>query len=110
MGFLLDALVTLFLLLALRLCMIVVYDLIKLKQSRRANSRQVLVYGHGDKSCLWSRASSKLAALPRRRFLTYGSPAQAYDRGVPGLLFRESAQRRIPAGPSRCRRDPFRHQ
>jgi FlaA1/EpsC-like NDP-sugar epimerase len=50
MGFLLDALVTLFLLLALRLCMIVVYDLIKLKQSRRANSRQVLVYGTGDKS------------------------------------------------------------
>ena len=49
MGFLLDALVTLFLLLALRLCMIVVYDLIKLKQSRRANSRQVLVYGTGDK-------------------------------------------------------------
>ena len=49
MGFLLDVLVTLFLLLALRLCMIVVYDLIKLKQSRRANSRQVLVYGTGDK-------------------------------------------------------------
>ena len=49
MGFLLDVLVTLFLLLALRLCMIVVYDLIKLKQSRRANSRQVLVYGLRDR-------------------------------------------------------------
>lgn len=55
MGFLLDVLVTLFLLLALRLCMIVVYDLIKLKQSRRANSRQVLVYGTGTSLCLWSR-------------------------------------------------------
>lgn len=54
-GFLLDVLVTLFLLLALRLCMIVVYDLIKLKQSRRANSRQVLVYGTGTSLCLWSR-------------------------------------------------------
>lgn len=38
MGFLLDVLVTLFLLLGLRLCMIVVYDLIKLKQTRRDNA------------------------------------------------------------------------
>lgn len=50
MGFLLDVLVTLFLLLGLRLCMIVVYDLIKLKQTRRDNCRRVLVYGTGDKS------------------------------------------------------------
>lgn len=48
LGFLLDALVTLFLLLGLRLCMIVVYDLIKLKQTRRDNCRRVLVYGTGD--------------------------------------------------------------
>ena len=70
MGFLLDVLVTLFLLLALRLCMIVVYDLIKLKQSRRANSRQVLVYGTGDKSLV-----TRLQNSPHYRvvgFLTYG--------------------------------------
>ena len=72
MGFLLDALVTLFLLLALRLCMIVVYDLIKLKQSRRANSRQVLVYGTGDKSV---SLVTRLQNSPHYRvvgFLTYG--------------------------------------
>ena len=69
MGFLL---VTLFLLLALRLCMIVVYDLIKLKQSRRANSRQVLVYGTGDKSV---SLVTRLQNSPHYRvvgFLTYG--------------------------------------
>ena len=68
MGFL----VTLFLLLALRLCMIVVYDLIKLKQSRRANSRQVLVYGTGDKSV---SLVTRLQNSPHYRvvgFLTYG--------------------------------------
>ena len=72
MGFLLDVLVTLFLLLALRLCMIVVYDLIKLKQSRRANSRQVLVYGAGDKSV---SLVTRLQNSPHYRvvgFLTYG--------------------------------------
>ena len=72
MGFLLDVLVTLFLLLALRLCMIVVYDLIKLKQSRRANSRQVLVYGTGDKSV---SLVTRLQNSPHYRvvgFLTYG--------------------------------------
>ena len=66
---------------------------------------------HGGQVSVSGHASSKLAALPRRRFSDLREvPAQAYDRGVPGLLFRESAQRRIPAGPSRCRRDPFRHQ
>lgn len=72
MGFLLDVLVTLFLLLALRLCMIVVYDLIKLKQSRRANSCQVLVYGTGDKSV---SLVTRLQNSPHYRvvgFLTYG--------------------------------------
>ena len=66
---------------------------------------------HGGQVGVSGHASSKLAALPRRRFSDLREvPAQAYDRGVPGLLFRESTQRRIPAGPSRCRRDPFRHQ
>ena len=72
LGFMLDVLVTLFLLLALRLCMIVVYDLIKLKQSRRANSRQVLVYGTGDKS---ESLVTRLQNSPHYRvvgFLTYG--------------------------------------
>lgn len=111
MGFLLDVLVTLFLLLALRLCMIVVYDLIKLKQSRRANSRQVLVYGTGDKSV---SLVTRLQNSPHYRvvgFLTYGKSLRKHTIAeCPVLLFRESAQRRIPAGPSRCRRDPFRHQ
>ena len=102
MGFLLDALVTLFLLLALRLQAEAVPPREQPSGSGLRHGRQVSVSGH---------ASSKLAALPRRRFSDLREvPSQAYDRGVPGLLFRESAQRRIPAGPSRCRRDPFRHQ
>ena len=72
MGFLLDALVTLFLLLGLRLCMIVVYDLIKLKQTRRDNCHRVLVYGTGDKSV---SLVPRLQNSPHYRvagFLTYG--------------------------------------
>lgn len=72
MGFLLDVLVTLFLLLGLRLCMIVVYDLIKLKQTRRDNCRRVLVYGTGDKSV---SLVPRLQNSPHYRvagFLTYG--------------------------------------
>ena len=72
MGFLLDALVTLFLLLGLRLCMIVVYDLIKLKQTRRDNCRRVLVYGTGDKSV---SLVTRLQNSPHYRvvgFLIYG--------------------------------------
>ena len=72
MGFLLDALVTLFLLLGLRLCMIVVYDLIKLKQTRRDNCRRVLVYGTGDKAV---SLVTRLQNSPHYRvvgFLTYG--------------------------------------
>ena len=72
LGFLLDALVTLFLLLGLRLGMIVVYDLIKLKQTRRDNCRRVLVYGTGDKSV---SLVPRLQNSPHYRvagFLTYG--------------------------------------
>ncbi|WP_064974672.1 polysaccharide biosynthesis protein [Alistipes provencensis] len=72
LGFLLDALVTLFLLLGLRLCMIVVYDLIKLKQTRRDNCSRVLVYGTGDKSV---SLVPRLQNSPHYRvagFLTYG--------------------------------------
>ena len=72
MGFLLDALVTLFLLLGLRLCMIVVYDLIKLRQTRRDNCRRLLVYGTGDKSV---SLVVRLQNSPHYRvagFLTYG--------------------------------------
>ena len=72
MGFLLDALVTLFLLLGMRLCMIVVYDLIKVKQSRHANCQRVLVYGTGDKSV---SLVTRLQNSPHYRvagFLTYG--------------------------------------
>ena len=45
MGFLLDVLVTLFLLLGLRLGMIAIYDLLKLKSARRNSCQRVLVYG-----------------------------------------------------------------
>ena len=72
MGFLLDVLVTLFLLLGLRLGMIVIYDLIKLKQTRRDNCRRVLVYGTGDKSV---SLVPRLQNSPHYRvagFLTYG--------------------------------------
>lgn len=72
MGFLLDVLVTLFLLLGLRLGMIVIYDLIKLRQTRRYNCRRVLVYGTGDKSV---SLIPRLQNSPHYRvagFLTYG--------------------------------------
>lgn len=72
MGFLLDVLVTLFLLLGLRLAMIVIYDLIKVRQTRRYNCRRVLVYGTGDKSV---SLIPRLQNSPHYRvagFLTYG--------------------------------------
>ena len=72
MGFLLDVLVTLFLLLALRLGMIILYDLLKLNRTRRDNCRQVLVYGTGDKSV---SLVTRLQNSPHYQvvgFLTYG--------------------------------------
>lgn len=72
LGFMLDVLVTLFLLLALRLGMIIFYDLLKLNLTRHANCRQVLVYGTGDKSV---SLVTRLQNSPHYRvigFLTYG--------------------------------------
>ena len=72
LGFMLDVLVTLFLLLALRLGMIIFYDLLKLNRTRHANCRQVLVYGTGDKSV---SLITRLQNSPHYRvigFLTYG--------------------------------------
>ena len=72
LGFMLDVLVTLFLLLALRLGMIIFYDLLKLNRTRHANCRQVLVYGAGDKSV---SLVTRLQNSPHYRvigFLTYG--------------------------------------
>ena len=72
LGFMLDVLVTLFLLLALRLGMIIFYDLLKLNRTRHANCRQVLVYGTGDKSV---SLVTRLQNSPHYRvigFLTYG--------------------------------------
>ena len=78
MGFLLDILVTLFFLLALRLVMIIVYDLIKLKLTRRENCKRVLVYGTGDKSV---SLVMRLHNSPHYRvagFLTYGKMLKNY--------------------------------
>ena len=72
MGFLLDVLVTLFLLLGLRLGMIVIYDLLKLKSVRRNSWQRVLVYGTGDKAVA---LVTRLQNSPHYRvigFLTYG--------------------------------------
>ena len=72
MGFLLDALVTLFLLLGLRLGMIAIYDLLKLKSARRNSCQRVLVYGTGDKAVA---LVTRLQNSPHYRvigFLTYG--------------------------------------
>ena len=72
LGFMLDVLVTLFLLLALRLGMIIFYDLLKLTRTRHANCRQVLGYGTGDKSV---SLVTRLQNSPHYRvigFLTYG--------------------------------------
>ena len=62
LGFMLDVLVTLFLLLALRLGMIIFYDLLKLNRTRHANCRQVSLV-------------TRLQNSPHYRvigFLTYG--------------------------------------
>lgn len=70
--FMIDILLTLFLLLSMRLMMIVLYDLIKYKSIRRENCKRVLVYGTGDKSVA---LVGRLQNSPHYRivgFLTYG--------------------------------------
>ena len=92
LGFLLDALVTLFLLLGLRLCMIVVYDLIKLKQTRRDNCRRVLVYGTGDKSV---SLVPRLQNSPHYRvagFLTYGKRLRNHTVAECPVYYFENAE------------------
>ncbi len=72
MGFLLDILITLSLLLALRLGMIILYDLIKIKFIHKNSCQRVLVYGTADKSV---SLVIRLQNSPHYRvagFLTYG--------------------------------------
>lgn len=110
MGFLLDVLVTLFLLLALRLCMIVVYDLIKLKQSRRANSRQVLVYGTGDKSV---SLVTRLQNSPHYRvvgFLTYGKSLRKHTIAECPVYYSRISTASNTCGTESMSTRSFRHQ
>lgn len=78
LGFMLDALLTLFLLLALRLCMLVLYDLIKLKFSRRDNCKRILVYGTDDKAI---SVTMRLQNSPHYKvvgLLSYGRELKRY--------------------------------
>lgn len=72
LGFLLDALVTLFLLQGLRLGMIILFDLIKVNYSRRDNCRRVLIYGTGDKSVSLVKRLQNSPHYKVVGFLTYG--------------------------------------
>lgn len=72
MGFLLDILVTFFLLMILRLSMIIFYDLIKVKYGRRNNRQRILVYGTGDKSVALVMRLQNSPHYKVLGFLTYG--------------------------------------
>lgn len=63
MGFLLDVLVTLFLLLELRLGMIVIHDLLKLRYVRRNSCQRMLVYGTRYKAVAWVASLQRLPCL-----------------------------------------------
>lgn len=78
MGMLLDALLTLFGLIALRLVMIAIYDVIKLRFSKQDNCKRVLVYGTGDKQIA---LTVRLQNSPHYKivgFLTFGPQLKRY--------------------------------
>lgn len=72
--------------------MIVVYDLIKLKQTRRDNCRRVLVYGTGDKSV---SLVPRLQNSPHYRvagFLTYGKRLRNHTVAECPVYYFENAE------------------
>lgn len=77
-GFLLDGLLTLFLLLAVRLTMLVLYDLVQRWADGGGNALRTLVYGTGDKEIA---LAVRLQHSPHYRiagFLTYGRQLKRY--------------------------------
>lgn len=77
-GFLLDGLLTLFLLLAVRLTMLVLYDLVQRRADGGDNALRTLVYGTGDKEIA---LAVRLQHSPHYRiagFLTYGRQLKRY--------------------------------
>lgn len=77
-GFLLDGLLTLFLLLAVRLTMLVLYDLVQRRADGGGNALRTLVYGTGDKEIA---LAVRLQHSPHYRiagFLTYGRQLKRY--------------------------------
>ena len=77
-GLLMDALLTLFALIALRLVMIALHDVIKSRLLKKHNTKRVLVYGVGDKS---TALTLRLQNSPHYRivgFLTFGPRFKNY--------------------------------
>lgn len=78
MGLLLDSLLTLFMLIALRLVMIVVYDAIKLKLSGRNVGKRILVYGTDEKQIALSLRLQNSPHYKVEGFLTHGQGLKRY--------------------------------
>lgn len=78
MGLLLDSLLTLFMLIALRLVMIVVYDAIKLKLSGRNVGKRILVYGTDEKQIALSLRLQNSPHYKVEGFLTHGQGLKCY--------------------------------
>ena len=77
-GFLLDGLLTLFLLLSARLTMLVFYDFVQRRSDVRGNALRALIYGTGDKEIA---LAVRLQHSPHYRiagFLTYGRQLKRY--------------------------------
>ena len=78
MGYMLDFLTTLISLLALRLMMIVGYDLLKMRSSQRESRKRVLVYGTDDKAIALTIRLHNSPHYEPIGFLTYGRRFKRY--------------------------------
>lgn len=90
-GIMMDALLTIFVLIALRLIMIAVYDAVKFRFAKRYNCKQVLIYGTGDKQIA---LTVRLQNSPHYRiagFLTYGTQLKSYTIAEKPVYYFEDA-------------------
>lgn len=92
MGALLDALLTLFALIALRLVMIAVYDVIKMRFSKRDNCKRVLVYGTDDKQIALTLRLQNSPHYQIVGFLTHGPQLKRYTIAEKPVYYFENAE------------------
>lgn len=92
LGLILDGLLTLFLLVAIRVMMIAVYDVLKMRFSKRDNCKRVLIYGADEKQIALTLRLQNSPHYQIVGFLTYGQELKRYTIVEKPVYYFENTQ------------------